>query len=87
MGGDRMSVISIAEIAKKPIYHPDHYTQGGIECIKAIEAALTPEEYVGYCKGNIIKYIWRENLKNGIEDIKKARQYIDYLIESKGGKV
>ena len=41
---------------------PEHYL-GKIECIDAIEAALTPEEFRGFCKGNIIKYIFRERLK------------------------
>lgn len=41
------------------INHPSHYTHGGIECIEAIEAALTPEEFRGYLKGQIFKYNWR----------------------------
>ena len=43
-----------------PVNQPPHYRQGGIECIDAIAAALTPEEFAGYCKGNILKYVWRE---------------------------
>lgn len=62
-----------------PVDHPSHYTSGGIECIDAIEAALTPEEFRGFCKGNALKYVWRERLKNGGEDLKKARWYIDRL--------
>ena len=42
------------------VNQPPHYPQGEIECIDAIEAALTPEEFRGYCKGNALKYIWRE---------------------------
>ena len=42
------------------INHPDHYTKGDIECIDALRAALTPEEFRGSCKGNVLKYIWRE---------------------------
>jgi hypothetical protein len=38
---------------------PAHYRQGAIECIDAIESALTPEEFRGYLKGNVIKYTWR----------------------------
>ena len=37
-----------------PVDRPKHYNQGGVECLDAIEAALTPEEFKGYCKGNII---------------------------------
>jgi hypothetical protein len=61
------------------VNHPPHYNHAGIECIEAIEAALTPEEFRGYCKGNNIKYTWRESYKNGDEDIKKARWYMDRL--------
>lgn len=62
--------------------HPSHYTNGGIECIDAIQEALTAEEFVGYCKGNAIKYIWRERHKNGVEDLQKARWYVNRMIEA-----
>jgi len=65
------------------VNHPGHYCQGGIECIKAIEASMTPEEFQGYCKGNVMKYIWRFREKNGLEDLKKARVYLGWMIESK----
>lgn len=64
------------------VNHPSHYTQGGIECIKAIEASMTPKQFQGYCKGNVMKYIWRSENKNGIEDLKKAQVYIGWMIES-----
>lgn len=60
---------------------PAHYTRGGIECINAIKAALTPEEFRGYCKGNIIKYIWRERHKGGDESLQKARWYLNKILE------
>lgn len=61
-----------------PVNHPSHYTSGSIECIDAIEAALTPEEFRGFCKGNSIKYVWRSNLKgNHDQDLSKARWYLD----------
>jgi len=60
---------------------PSHYTNGDIECIDAIRAALTPEEFMGYCKGNAIKYVWREKNKNGLEDMQKARVYLNWMIE------
>jgi len=59
---------------------PPHYNQAGIECIEAILAA-THEQREGYLQGNIIKYIWRYRYKNGLEDLKKARWYIEKLIE------
>ena len=62
------------------VNHPSHYTDGGIECIEAIEAALTTEEFRGYCKANCIKYIWRESHKGGTESLKKAQWYLRRLI-------
>lgn len=64
-----------------PADHPAHYNTGDIECIDAIESALTPEEFEGFCKGNIIKYVWRENHKGGREDLEKAVWYLKRLIE------
>lgn len=58
------------------VNHPAHYTAGGIECIDAIEAALTDEEFRGYCKGNALKYIWRERHKGGDESLAKAAWYM-----------
>lgn len=58
---------------------PSHYTSGKVECIDAIESALTPEEFRGYCKGNALKYVWRERHKGGTEDLRKAGWYLDRL--------
>ena len=65
------------------VTHPSHYCQGGIECIKAIEASMTPEGFQDYCKGNVIKYTWRWREKNGLEDLKKAQVYLGWMIKSK----
>ena len=62
------------------VNHPSHYSDGEIECIEAIEAQLTPEEYRGYLKGNVAKYVWREKNKGGIESLKKAQWYLDKLV-------
>lgn len=59
---------------------PKHYNQSGVECIEAIEAALSPEELRGYFKGNILKYTWREQYKNKDEDLRKANWYLQRLI-------
>ena len=59
---------------------PSHYNQSGIECIDAIKAALTPAEFRGYIKGNLIKYTWREQYKNGDQDLKKAQWYLNKLV-------
>ncbi|MEX0385842.1 DUF3310 domain-containing protein [Spiribacter onubensis] len=56
---------------------PSHYTQGPIECIEAMESALTPEEFRGACKANALKYIWREQKKGGNESLKKAIWYLE----------
>lgn len=64
------------------VNHPSHYTRGGIECIDAIEAAVTGLQGIeAVCTGNAIKYLWRWKQKNGVEDLKKALWYIDRLIE------
>ena len=63
------------------VSHPAHYTSGGVECIDGIRSALAPEEYRGYLRGNVLKYIWRCRLKGGVEDLRKARVYLDWLIE------
>jgi hypothetical protein len=64
------------------VYFPSHYNNGNIECIEAIEAALTLEEYQGMCKGNVMKYLWRHRYKGGVESLKKAKWYLDNLIRS-----
>ena len=64
------------------VNHPAHYCQGGIECIEAIKAAtigLMGMEAV--CTANAIKYLWRWKRKNGTEDLRKARWYLDRLIK------
>ncbi len=62
------------------VNHPPHYKQGDIECIDAIRAALTEEEFRGYCKGNALKYIWRERHKGGSESLAKAEWYLGKII-------
>ena len=63
------------------VNHPSHYTDGKIECIDAIESSMSKEAFKGYCKGNIIKYLWRYEHKGGVESLKKAKWYIDKLTE------
>jgi len=61
---------------------PPHYNMGGIECIDAIEASMTPEAFKGYLKGNIQKYMWRYEAKKGVEDLKKAEWYLNKLLKT-----
>ena len=73
------------------VNHPAHYTAGGIECIDAIAAALTcqTDPMRAWLTGQVLKYMWRWPLKNGLEDLKKARFYLDRLIadmERRGGE-
>lgn len=63
------------------VNHPNHYNQGGIECINAIKAATVGKTGIeAFCVGNAIKYLWRYEEKNGLEDLKKARFYLNRLI-------
>ena len=64
------------------VNHPKHYTQGAIECIDVIEEITKPlDKFEAYLTGTILKYLWRWKLKNGIEDLQKARFYLNRLIE------
>ena len=65
------------------VNHPAHYTAGKVECIDALESAtvnLTGIEAV--CTANAIKYLWRWKQKNGVEDLQKAKWYIERLIKN-----
>ena len=67
------------------VNHPSYYTAGKVECIDAIEAAvigLVGLEAV--CTANVIKYRWRWKLKNGAEDLQKAKWYLEKLIATQG---
>ena len=64
------------------VNNPPHYTNGVIECIDAIKASLTPQQYAGYLRGNVLKYLWRYDRKGGAEDLRKARTYLEWLIEA-----
>lgn len=59
------------------VNHPSHYTSGGIECIDAMVAAFGKEAVSHFCICNAFKYVWRSKLKNGIEDIEKAKWYLN----------
>lgn len=64
-----------------PVDRPLHYGTGSIECIEYIEDMLTTEEYIGYLRGNVAKYLHRWRYKNGLEDLKKAQWYTARLIK------
>lgn len=59
-----------------PVNHPQHYTAhpSGVECIQITE-------HLNFCIGNAVKYLWRADLKNGLEDLEKAAWYIQRELE------
>ena len=63
------------------VNHPAHYGQGKIECIEYIEDFLSHDEFVGYLRGNIAKYLHRWRYKNGLEDLHKAQWYLNRLVQ------
>jgi len=65
-----------------PIKSPDHYTAGGMEVIDILRAKLTTAQFEGYLLGNVLKYLFRYQLKGSPkEDLGKARVYLDWLIK------
>lgn len=71
---------SVADV----VNHPSHYTNGKVECIDAIESATVGKTGIeAVCVAKVIKYLWRYEDKNGLEDIKKAQWYLNKLIEVK----
>lgn len=84
---NRYNKLTAAETPESPlppvindmVNHPGHYTAGGVECIDAIKAAVP--DFEAYCAGNVIKYVWRYRRKNGLEDLKKAKWYLDRLLK------
>lgn len=62
------------------VNRPKHYAAGGIECIDAIRAQLSPEEWRGFLRGQIAKYNWRMTKKGAeSEDAKKLAFYASLL--------
>lgn len=63
------------------VNYPQHYNEGGIEAIQAIEASMSSLEFKGYLKGNVLKYVWRYTYKEKpMEDLNKAKWYLEKLI-------
>lgn len=60
--------------------NPSHYTSGTIECIEAIEASMSADEFQGFLKGNCMKYLWRYRQKGGLQDLLKSEWYQTRLI-------
>jgi len=58
-----------------------HYMSCGVQPIRFLHSTMSPEAFKGFLKGNIIKYVIREDKKNKIEDLQKAAVYMNWLIE------
>lgn len=61
--------------------HPEHYAYSKYECINVLKDILGEEGFKEFCRGNVFKYLWRYNHKNGKEDLLKAKYYLEKLIE------
>lgn len=83
-GAMKVSVTSVpaTELHHSAVESPTHYNEGGIECIDYIRQQLGEEGFIAYCEGNVIKYQHRYKYKGGIEDLKKARKYQEWLLEA-----
>lgn len=68
------------EVETSPI-NPAHYKDTTIQFIDAVKAAMTTEQYLGFLRGNVIKYLWRYENKGGKQDLEKAEWYLKRLIE------
>lgn len=63
------------------VNHPKHYTSGKVECIDAIESAVADLHGMeALLTGQVMKYVWRQHWKNGVEDLSKAEWYLKRLI-------
>ena len=71
----------VSRLSTYDAINPSHYKDNGIECIEYIKERLPNDAFLGYLNGNVIKYTHRWKDKNGIEDLRKARWYLDKLIE------
>jgi hypothetical protein len=74
----------MAEHTPDNVNNPPHYGRGKIECIEYIEDFLTAEEFIGYLRGNIAKYLHRWRYKNKQEDLLKSQWYLERLIHLQG---
>lgn len=61
---------------------PSHYNQGNIECIDYLRDSMGSEGFTYVCEGNVKKYLHRWRVKNGLEDLKKAQVYLNWLVET-----
>lgn len=84
---------SLAELVQRSdVEHPDHYAgDGQIECMDAMRSMMSGDQYAlppiaAHWWAEAFKYIWRWRRKNGVQDLQKCKQCIDYLIDEIEGK-
>lgn len=77
------ALIGEGTVAEDKIKSPNHYKLEGLNCetIDVVKARLGKDGFKAFCIGNVIKYVLRAEKKNGLEDYKKSRQYLDWIIE------
>jgi hypothetical protein len=76
-----------SKVVEDVVNHPSHYTKGNtsqpVEVIHYLEDKMTPEEFIGYCKGNTLKYLSRAGKKDAtLQDYKKAQWYLNHMIKT-----
>ena len=74
--------IKLEDVVDTKVDHPPHYTQNSMETIDVIENSMPRVHFCGYLRGNILKYMLRYEYKGGTEDLKKARWYLNRLIQT-----
>ena len=82
---DKVKSKNVPQNVSDCVNHPSHYCAGGVECIEGIRAALG-NEFLAYCQGNVLKYVWRWKHKGGVEDLRKAQVYLNWMIEAAAGQ-
>lgn len=83
VNGPSIGMQSSNNFSFDPVNKPEHYNRKGIECIQAIEAALTEEEFLGYLRGSAMKYQWRCRYKGKpVQDVEKNVWYSNKLVET-----
>lgn len=75
-------ILEMQKMTKKDNINPSHYKNGKMDAITVMKNTLTKEEYKGFLKGLIIKYLYRADNKNGLEDYKKAQWYMNELVKT-----
>lgn len=90
MHADDLNMLNIvttpAIVPVDPVNHPAHYESGAFECIDVMLETQGREAVMDFCICNAFKYLYRHRRKNGVEDVKKARWYLDKYLELAGGK-